>query len=122
MPVAPVSGRQGWGVAFLVAAGIVFEIIAAACSSPQTMEINAQTRAGTLMKWVHIGEAGSALFIGIAMAADSQHRVPIAAGGLTAGLLMHYAYTHAMQSGLSSMAQGTETYDQGKVIYSEVYS
>ena len=45
----------GHGVAFLVAAGIAAEIIAKACSSPQTTEINANQRADTLMKWVWIG-------------------------------------------------------------------
>ena len=50
-------GTNSDGIAFLVSAGIVYEIIAAACSSPQTTEINAGTRADTLMKWVHIGLA-----------------------------------------------------------------
>ena len=55
------SGESG--VAFLVSAGLVYEAIAAACSSPQTMEINAKARSGTLMKWVNLGVAQAALFV-----------------------------------------------------------
>ena len=65
MPVAPLVSSEN-GVPFLVSAGIVYEIIAAACSSPQTTEINADTRAKTLFKWVHIGLIQSAGFVAIA--------------------------------------------------------
>ena|ERR1700722_6831192 len=99
-----------WGIAFLVAAGIVYEIIAAACSSPQTMEINASARADTLMKWVNIGEAQAALFIAVAAMVDRQHRGAIVAGGATAGVLMYMQYSHAKRAGLASDAPGTETY------------
>lgn len=107
MPVAPVAGKDS-GVPFLVAAGIVYEIIAAACSSPQTAEINASSRASTLMKWVHIGLAQSVFFIGIAASVDPKHAKPIVVGGALAGGIMYYSYTHAMQAGLASSAPGTE--------------
>ena len=87
MPVAPISG--GNGVPFLVSAGIVYEIIAAACSSPQTTEINADTRAETLMKWVHIGLVQSAGFVVVAALIDRQHAPAIVAGGGIAALLMY---------------------------------
>lgn len=96
------------GVAFLVSAGIVYEIIAAACSSPQTTEINASTRADTLMKWVHLGIAQSALFIAAAAYFDKTNRLPIIAGGSAAAILMYGQYLHAMRSGLASDAPGTE--------------
>ena len=48
----------GDGVAFLVSYEVVCAIIAKACSSPQTAELNASKRAGTLMKWVWVGVAG----------------------------------------------------------------
>jgi hypothetical protein len=102
--------RGTWGIAFLVAAGIVYEIIAAACSSPQTMEINASARAETLMKWVNIGEVQAALFIAIAAMVDRQHRGAIIAGGTTAGVLMYAQYYHAKRAGLASSAPGTESY------------
>ena len=91
--------KGGSGIAFLVAAGIMYEIIAAACSSPQTMEINASARAGTLMKWVNIGVAQGALFIVIAAMIDRPHRAAILAGGGTAGVLMYCQYTHAKKAG-----------------------
>jgi ribose 5-phosphate isomerase RpiB len=102
--------RGGDGIAFLVSAGIVYEIIAAACSSPQTMEINASARAGTLMKWVNIGVGQAALFIIIAAMVDRQHRAAIIAGGTTAGVLMYAQYSHAKRAGLASDAPGTESY------------
>lgn len=96
------------GVAFLVSAGIVYEIIAAACSSPQTAEINATKRADTLMKWVNIGAMQSAAFIGIAAVLDPSHRMAIIGGGLTAGVIMYGCYIHALESGMSKAAPSTE--------------
>jgi hypothetical protein len=102
--------NSGEGVAFLVSAGIVYEIIAAACSSPQTTEINAASRADTLMKWVHLGVAQAALFVSIAAVLDAKHRRAILAGGVTAAALMYAQYFHARKAGLASDAPGTETY------------
>lgn len=102
-------GGSSDGIAFLVSAGIVYEIIAAACSSPQTAEINADTRAGTLMKWVNIGLIQAAAFIAAAAWFDTAHRVPIIAGGAVAGVLMWGQYRHAMTAGLSSCQGGTES-------------
>ncbi len=100
--------RGSDGVAFLVAAGIVYEIIAAACSSPQTTEINAATRADTLMKWVHLGVGQAALFIVVAAVIDKGHRTAILAGGGTAAALMYLQYDHAKRAGLRNPAAGTE--------------
>ena len=109
MPVAPSSGDNKSGVALLVSAGIVYEIIAANCSSPQTAEINAQSRAATLMKWVNIGAAQSLLFVALAAIYDRKHAVPILVGGGLAGGIMYYSYLHSMKAGLASAAPGTET-------------
>jgi len=98
------------GIAFLVSAGIVYEIIAAACSSPQTTEINANVRADTLMKWVHIGLIQAALFVGAAALFDKSHRNAILAGGGAAGVLMYGQYVHAKSAGLNSTEPGTEQY------------
>jgi hypothetical protein len=103
------SVNSSFGLPFLVAAGIVYEIIAAACSSPQTTEINASSRADTLMKWVYIGLIQSALFITAAACFDRAHRVPIVAGGVTAGFLMWLQYKHAREAGLKSGEPGTES-------------
>lgn len=109
MPVAPITSN-GNGVPFLVAAGIVYEIIAAACSSPQTTEINADVRAATLMKWVHIGLGQSVLFIAIAAAVDRRHARPIVWGGGLAAVIMYGSYWHAKRAGLASSAPGTENW------------
>ncbi len=101
--------QGGDGIAFLVSAGIVFEIIAAACSSPQTAEINASARAGTLMKWVYVGVGMSALFVAVAARIDKKHRAAIIAGGSTAAVLMLAAYWHAKSAGLASGLPGTES-------------
>lgn len=109
MAIARVAdGNAGGGVAFLVSAGIVYEIIAAACSSPQTTEINASTRADTLMKWVHIGLVQAALFVGVAAYFDARHRREIIAGGVAAGVLMYAQYLHARAAGTASSEPGTE--------------
>ena len=98
------------GVAFLVSAGLVYEAIAAACSSPQTMEINAHARAGTLLKWVHLGVAQAILFVALGAWWDPQHRVAILAGGALAAALMYGQYVDAKSSGLKSDEPGTESY------------
>jgi len=98
------------GIAFLVSAGIVYEIIAAACSSPQTTEINASARADTLMKWVHLGVGQAAVFIVIAAVIDSKHRNAIIGGGALAAGLMYIQYAHAKKAGLRNGGPPTETY------------
>jgi hypothetical protein len=96
------------GVAFLVSAGIVYEIIAAACSSPQTTEINAGKRATTLMKWVNLGLVQAAGFVIIAAVIDKKNSGAIITGGTLAGGLMYAQYVHAKKAGLASHAPGTE--------------
>src|SRR5215469_11307791 len=104
-------GSEGSGTAFLVSAGIVYEIVAAACSSPQTTEINAATRGPTLMKWVHLGLGQAALFVAAAAILDRRHRRAIIAGGGTAMALMYGQYVHAHAAGIAKAkggAPGTE--------------
>jgi hypothetical protein len=98
------------GVAFLVSAGIVFEIIAFACSSPQTAEINIKTRGGTLMKWVHLGEALGAAFVVVAAVIDRRHRRAILAGGAVAIVSSEAFYRHAAKSGMQNPGPMTEHY------------
>ena len=100
--------KGGGGVAFLVSAGLVYEAIAAACSSPQTMEINAKSRAGTLMKWVNLGCGQAFLFVVIAAMLDPKHAPHILGGGLLAMGLMYWQYVHAKKCGLASCEPGTE--------------
>jgi hypothetical protein len=102
------GGDAGDGVAFLVSAGIVYEIIAAACSSPQTTEINAASRADTLMKWVHLGLVQSALFVAAAAYIDRKRSTAYISGGVAAAVIMYASYVHAKKAGLASSQPGTE--------------
>lgn len=97
--------------AFLISAGLVYEVIAAACSSPQTAEINASKRSGTLMKWVHLGLVQSAVFVGAgAWIAHKTGGNPqmVLAGGSLAAVLMYGSYWHALDAGLKDSGPGTE--------------
>lgn len=102
-------GNGNSAVEFMVAAGLVFEVIAAACSSPQTTEINAGARADTLMKWVVVGMLMSAVFVSIA-AMLSKDKWPALLGGGLAGAMMWTAYAHAKSAGLKNGGPTTETY------------
>lgn len=102
------AASGGDGIAFLVSAGIVYEIIAAACSSPQTTEINASRRSETLMKWVNIGVGQAAIFIVLAAYVDRRHARAILGGGGLAAVLMYAQYVHAKRAGLANGGAGTE--------------
>jgi hypothetical protein len=106
--VEGLSSNGSNGIAFLVSAGVVYEIIAASCSSPQTTELNADRRADTLMKWVHIGVIQGVLFVGLAAYFDRSHARPIVAGGALATALLYVQYAHAKRAGLASSEPGTE--------------
>jgi hypothetical protein len=101
-------------VALVVAvyAALVYDIVAATNSSPQTTEINAAARADTLMKWVKLGLLQAGLFVAIGAVLDERTWPPILGGGL-AGVLLWFQYEHAKNSGLESAEPGTETYAQG---------
>lgn len=108
MALALGSGSNG--IAFLVAGGIVYEIIAKDVSSPQTAELNIKKREATLMKWVHIGQIEAAVFILIASIMDKKHRVPIIAGGVLGMVITEAEYLHARDSGLRNPGPMTEEY------------
>lgn len=108
------------GIAFLVSYGLVCEAIAKDNSSPQTTEINASTRAETLMKWVHLGQAESLMVIAIAAYIDKKHRVPILAGGFLGMAVTEAQYLHAKQSGLAKAGPPTEDWskrEEGGFVY-----
>lgn len=92
---------------FMVSAGLVYEVIAAACSSPQTTEINAKKRSGTLMKWVHLGAVQAGLLVGVAAMMSKRPAPALLGGGVAIGL-MYAQYFHARNAGLKSSAPGTE--------------
>lgn len=110
MALEKLNADASFGIAFLVSAGIVAEIVAKACSSPQTAELNAKKRAPTLMKWVNIGMVEAAAFVAAAAYFDRAHRVPIIVGGLAEGIITYAEYAHGKQAGLASDQPGTEDY------------
>lgn len=95
-------------MAFLIAAGIVYEIIAFACSSPQTAEININKREGTLMKWVHLGQALAFVSIMVAAYIDPKHKTAIYAGGFFAMISAEAFYLYARKSGKENPGASTE--------------
>lgn len=108
MALEQIGNTAGGGVAFIVSAGIVYEIVAANCSSPQTTELNASKRADTLMKWVNLGMVQAAFFVGAAALFDKGHAKPILLGGASAGVFMYLLYAHAKASGLANPGEPTE--------------
>lgn len=98
-----------------VSAAVVYDVISATNSSPQTTEINAKARAATLMKWVNIGLAQAILFVVIMTIAEPPGKKwrPITGGGL-ASILLYVQYLHARASGLRSSLPPTETYPPGR--------
>lgn len=106
MPEAQASGRA---IKIAVYAALTYDIISATNSSPQTTEINAATRAETLMKWVKIGLLQAAGFAILGVLVDDEHWPPAVGAGI-AGILLWIQYKHAEQSGLESGGAPTEVY------------
>ena len=102
---------NGGGDALTVAvyAALVYDVISATNSSPQTTEINAAARAGTLMKWVNLGLLQAAGFIAVGVYLHPKRWPPLVGGGL-AGILLYCQYVYAKNQGLKSPGPGTETY------------
>jgi hypothetical protein len=107
------AGGMSPAVTMAVYAALVYDVISATNSSPQTTEINAAKRADTLMKWVHVGLAQAAIFaiLGIALEAKSNRPVwPPALGSGLAGGMLYVQYIHARNSGVSKPGPSTEEY------------
>lgn len=97
-----------YAVVMAIYATLMYDVISATNSSPQTTEINASLRADSLMKWVHLGLAQGAAFAVLGMILEPKHRsAPLVGAGLAGGL-MYVQYMHALQSGLESKEPATE--------------
>jgi hypothetical protein len=95
---APGAGMGAEDAAlFGVAATLVYTIFSANCSSPQTTELFAGERAGTLWSYVRMAGWQSALLVGI-MAVRGGSAWPALGGGLTGGILW-WTYAHALKAG-----------------------
>jgi hypothetical protein len=101
MPADAVAGSMSGGatdaLAFGIAADLVYNVMSATNSSPQTTELFAGDRSQTLWKYVRLGLGQSAILVGI-MAIRGRTVWPVL-GGLAAGAAMHLMYAHALQAG-----------------------
>jgi hypothetical protein len=102
------KGRELAGLAFLSGALSMADIVAKACSSPQTAEINASSRSATLMKWVTVGLIEGAALVVIAAIISPEVSGAFLAGGAVEGVITYAQYRHAKAAGLASTAPGTE--------------
>lgn len=105
--VLPASGSAAGAydaIAFGVACDLTYTIFGASNSSPQTTELFASQRAGTLWKYVRLGGLQTCVLIGI-MAARAGSEGGLArafwpaAGGLLTGGMMWAMYAHALKAG-----------------------
>ena len=107
--MADIGGSRSLaGLAFLSGALSMADIVAKACSSPQTAEINAATRSATLMKWVRIGLIEGGALVIIAAIISPEVAGAFLAGGAVEGVVTFMQYQHAKTSGLASDEPGTE--------------
>lgn len=102
------GGRVGYVLLMAIYAALVYDVISATNSSPQTTEINASARASTLMKWVHLGLAQAAVFV-LLGTVISKSSAPLLGGGL-AGAALYVQYRHARDAGMRNPGPGTESY------------
>jgi hypothetical protein len=91
-----------------VSAEMVYQLVGANMSSPQTAELNAPARAPTIGKWVNLTNAEAVAWI-IFLCLLDESLWP-ALGGSIAGAGMWLKYRYAIRSGLANGAPGTENY------------
>lgn len=110
------AGTSNDALVIGVFGALTYDVIAAACSSPQTTEINAGARAETLMKWVYVGIGQAALFTAIgayAQRTEGNSPIPPIIGFALAAGLMWLSYVHAKRVGLEKGGPTTEQYGKG---------
>jgi hypothetical protein len=101
------GGNGDSAIKVAVYATLMYDIISATNSSPQTTEINASKRAATLMKWVHLGIIQGLLFVGIGVYLDKDRWPPLMGGGLAA-VILYAQYRYALESGTQAPGESTE--------------
>ena len=106
---APTGFDAPPSISIPIYAELVYTVISASCSSPQTTEINAKARSDTLMKWVYIGLLQGAGFGILGATLDKRRWPPLVGAGIAMGLL-YSQYRHALRCGLNSCEPGTEQY------------
>jgi len=93
-----------------VTAELVYQLVGANMSSPQTAELNAEARAPTIDKWVRLTNAEAAGWILLLMILARKLWAYVLLGGLIAAVGMWLKYRYAISSGLSDGQPGTESY------------
>jgi hypothetical protein len=116
MPRLSLSGGSN-AIALIVSYTLQCDVIAKACSSPQTAEINIDSRADTLMKWVNIGTVEGLIVIGIAAFVEKDTRNAVLAGGILATVVTYGEYLYAKKSGLENPGPSTEQHHEPQVSY-----
>lgn len=102
-------GRSGLRmVTVAVSAELVWQLVSANLSSPQTAELNADARAPTIAKWVNLSTAEALGWLVFLCLLDRSAWPAL--GGLLAGASMWLKYRYAINSGLKSDAPPTENY------------
>jgi hypothetical protein len=101
------GGDSRHAITVAIYATLMYDIISATNSSPQTTEINANRRAATLMKWVHLGLVQGLLFVAIGMYLDKDRWPPLMGGGIAA-VILYAQYLHALKSGTQNPGESTE--------------
>lgn len=97
------TGGTSVGIAFLIGAASVAEFVAKDVSSPQTVHLNAKTRAPTLMQWVHVGMVEAALFTVIAAMIDRKHAAAFVAGAVLEMGITEAEYLYARKLGMQEI-------------------
>ena len=101
-------GRSPVMLSVYAGAELVYQLVGANLSSPQTAELNAAKRAPTIGKWVVMANAKAVFWI-IGLCLLDGSLWPALGGGL-AVTDMHFSYRYAIKSGLEDGSPGTETY------------
>jgi hypothetical protein len=91
-----------------VSAELIWQLVGANLSSPQSNELNAQARAPTLQKWVNVTNVEAAAWVAFLCILDKS-LWPALGGGL-AGITMAMKYKHAISTGLANPGTPTEDY------------
>jgi hypothetical protein len=108
MPVQDLVGNGAVMLKVAVSAELVYQLVGANMSSPQTAELNASARAPTISKWVNLTNAEAAGWITVLCLLDRS--LWPALGGSIAAVGMWLKYRHAISSGLANGGTPTEAY------------
>jgi|SRR5215472_3935860 len=105
---AMLNGNGGRMLKVAVSAELIYQLVGANMSSPQTAELNAAARAPTISKWVNLTNLEAVGWTALLCALDGS-LWPVL-GAALAGVGMWFKYKYAIASGLKSEAPGTEDY------------